>query len=230
MLTTFQNVREFCRWWAPTLENFFMFINSLGFLLLDWSHWLNSLNLSPLPSPKYFLSLCLISFWKSDNKEKMVVLFSGILPVSISGNNPTIYQESVRRLKVWSLKCWKAQITGRNSALWADVSSVIWTWDFPLKTVTALPLEEPSVKLKIEPSKGWTENFFGKITECVFKKCKTGLEGKWNKIWPLKSIRATFQSSLFCKRNCSWLLLNGITILVTFFFFQKLPHFFFYLL
>ena len=38
----------------------------------------------------YFLSLCLISFCKSNNKEKMVVLFSRILAVSIWGNNPTI--------------------------------------------------------------------------------------------------------------------------------------------
>ena len=79
---------------------------------------------------KYFLSLCLISFCKSDNKEKMVVLFSRILAVSIWGNNPTIYRESVKRLKVWSLKCWKVQIIVLNSALWADVSLVIWTWDF----------------------------------------------------------------------------------------------------
>ena len=32
---------------------------------------------------KYFLSLCLMSFCKSDNREKIVVLFSGILAVSI---------------------------------------------------------------------------------------------------------------------------------------------------
>ena len=49
---------------------------------------------------KYFLSLCLISFCESNNKEKMVVLFSGILAVSIWGNNPTIYQESVKRFVV----------------------------------------------------------------------------------------------------------------------------------
>ena len=127
---------------------------------------------------KYFLSLCLISFCKSNNKEKMVVLFSRILAVSVWGNNPTTYQESVKRLKVRSLKCWKAQITALISALWADVSSVIWTWDFPLIIVTALPLEEPSVKTKIAPFKGWIENFFRKITECVFKKCKSRL---WNK-------------------------------------------------
>ena len=44
---------------------------------------------------KYFLSLCLISFFKLD-KEKTVVLFFGILAVSIWGNNPTIYQESIK--------------------------------------------------------------------------------------------------------------------------------------
>ena len=136
---------------------------------------------------KYFLSLCLISFCISNNKEKMVVLFSRILTVSIWGNIPTIYQESVNRLKVQSLKCWKTQITTLNWALWANVSSVTWTWDFPSIIVTALPLEEPSVKTKIALSKGWIENFFGKITGCVFKKCNRGLEGKWNKIWPLKS-------------------------------------------
>ena len=101
-------------------------------------------------------------------------------------------------------------ISALFSALWEDISSVTWTWDFPLIIVTALPLEEPSVKTKIAPSKGWIENFLRKITECVFKKCKKELEGKWNKIWPLKSIRATCQSSLFCKRNFSWSLLNGI--------------------
>ena len=52
---------------------------------------------------KYFLSLCLISFCKSNNKE-MVVLFSGILAVLIWGNNPTIYRESVKRLKVSSVQ------------------------------------------------------------------------------------------------------------------------------
>ena len=69
-------------------------------------------------------------------------------------------------------------ISALFSALWEDVSSVTWTWDFPLIIVTALPLEEPSVKTKIAPFKGWIENFFRKITECVFKKCKSRL---WNK-------------------------------------------------
>ena len=59
----------------------------------------------------------------------------------------------------------------------------------------------------IAPFRGWIENFF--------KKCNRGLEGKWNKIWPLKSIREICQSSLFCKRNCSRSLLNGITIFAT---------------
>ena len=64
--------------------------------------------------------------------------------------------------RVWSLKYWKAQITALNSAFWADVSSVTWTWDFPLIIVTVLPLEEPSVKTKVASSKGWIENFLEK--------------------------------------------------------------------
>ena len=119
-----------------------------------------------------------------------------------------------------------------NSALWADVSSVTWTWDFLSIIVTALLLEEPSVKTNC-PFQRLNRKFLWKNYWMCFqkkKKSKKGLEDKWKKIWPQKSIRATCQSSLFCKRNCSWSLLNGITIFATSFPKSSTLFFFFYLL